>query len=314
VAKSKSVQPVVDARGRLLLERRGLPRGLAESLGKDAYHFLRSASWTRIMLLFAGVFLSVNLLFAAILYLGGAEIMNAHGFLDDFWFSLQTLATIGYGYLAPGDTLANVVVTVESFVGIGLTAMITGVFFARFATPYAKVIFSRVAIVAEHDGKRTLMFRMANARSTAIVEATCHVYVSRDETLANGERMRRIYDLPLRRATSPIFSLSWLATHTIDDASPIADLSPEMMAATNLNIIVTFQGIDDRLAASVHTRYAYNADDIVFDRRFADLFHIDAETGRRYLDFDAFDVTEPALPASAQTIAVISASGPGSPG
>ena len=314
MARSKSVQPVVDARGRLLLERRGLPRGLGESLGKDAYHFLRTSSWTRIMLLFAGVFLAVNLIFAAILYLGGAEVMNAHGFLDDFWFSLQTLATIGYGYLAPADTLANAVVTVESFVGIGLTAMITGVFFARFATPYAKVIFSRVAIVAEHDGKRTLMFRMANARSTAIVEATCHVYLSRDEVLANGEPMRRIYDLPLRRATSPIFSLSWLATHTIDDASPIADLSPEMMAATNLNIIVTFQGIDDRLAASVHTRYAYNADDIVFDRRFADLFHVDAETGRRYLDFDAFDVTEPALPASAQTVTLASAPGPGSPG
>src|SRR6185295_564396 len=252
--------------------------------------------------------------FAAILYLGHAEVMNAHGFLDDFWFSVQTLATIGYGYLAPGDALANTVVTVESFVGISLTAMITGVFFARFATPYAKVIFSRVAIIGEHDGKRTLMFRMANARATAIVEATCHVYVSRDEVLANGERMRRIHDLVLRRSTSPIFSLSWLATHTIDAASPIADLTPETLATANVNFIVTFQGIDDRLAAAVHTRYAYNADDIVFDRRFADLFHIDAETGRRYLDFDAFDVTEPALPAAAQTIEVTSAAGPGSPG
>jgi inward rectifier potassium channel len=230
--------------------------------------------------------------------------MNAHGFLDDFWFSVQTLATIGYGYLAPADALANAVVTVESFVGIALTAMITGVFFARFATPYAKVIFSRVAIIGEHDGKRTLMFRMANARSTAIVEATCHVYVSRDEILASGEPMRRIYDLPLRRSTSPIFSLSWLATHTIDAASPIADVTPETLAAANVNIIVTFQGIDDRLAATVHTRYAYNATDIVFDRRFADIFRVDPETGRRFLDFDVFDETEPVLPASARAIAV----------
>lgn len=297
MANRKSVQPIVDARGRLLLERRGLPGGIGEALGKDAYHFLRTASWTRITLLFGGLFLAVNLLFAAILYLGGAGVMNAHGFLDDFWFSVQTLATIGYGYLAPADALANTVVMVESFVGIGLTAMITGVFFARFATPYAKVIFSRVAIIADHDGKRTLMFRMANARATAIVEATCHVYVSRDETLANGERMRRIYDLALRRSTSPIFSMSWLATHTIDAQSPIADLTPETLAASNLNIIVTFQGIDDRLAATVHTRYAYNADDIVFDRRFADLIHTDPHTGLRYLDHDRFDVTEPALPA-----------------
>lgn len=304
MASRKSIQPVVDARGRLLLERRGLPRGVAESLRTDAYHFLRTTTWTRLSLLFAGLFLAVNLVFAAILYLGSAEVMNAHGFLDDFWFSVQTLATIGYGYLAPADALANTVVTVESFVGISLTAVITGVFFARFATPYAKVIFSRVAIIADHDGKRTLMFRMANARATAILEATCRVYVSRDEVLADGERMRRIYDLPLRRSNSPIFSMSWLATHTIDAASPLADLTPEQLAAGNCNIIVTFQGIDDRLAATVHTRYAYNATDIVFGHRFADIFHTDRETGLRYLDFEVFHTTLPVLPASAAVVEV----------
>jgi len=302
VATKKTVQPVVDARGRLLLERRGLPGMIGARLGKDAYHLLRTATWTRITLLFAGVFLLVNLLFAVILYAGHASVMNAHGFLDYYWFSVQTLATIGYGYLAPNDTLANAVVTVESFVGIGLTAMITGVFFARFATPYAKVIFSKVAIIGDHDGKRTLMFRMANARSTAIVEATCHVYVSRDEVLASGERMRRIYDLTLRRSTSPIFSLSWLATHTIDAQSPISDLTPDSLAACNVNCIVTIQGIDDRLAAAVHTRYAYNAGDIVFDRRFVDLFHTDPETGVPYLDFEKFHDTEPPLPLSAQAV------------
>jgi inward rectifier potassium channel len=307
MASRKSIQPVVDARGRLLLERRGLPRGVAESLRTDAYHFLRTTTWTRLTLLFAGLFLAVNLVFAAVLYLGRAEVMNAHGFLDDFWFSVQTLATIGYGYLAPADRLANTVVMVESFVGISLTAMITGVFFARFATPYAKVIFSRVAIIGEHDGKRTLMFRMANARATAILEATCRVYVSRDEILANGERMRRIYDLPLRRSNSPIFSMSWLATHTIDAASPLADLTPARLAAGNCNIIVTFQGIDDRLAATVHTRYAYNAADIVFGQRFADIFHTDPETGLRYLDFEVFHTTEPVLPASAAVVEVAEA-------
>jgi inward rectifier potassium channel len=310
VAARKLIQPVVDARGRLLLERRGVAQTFGGILGKDAYHFLRTATWTRITLLFAGLFLVVNLVFAVILYAGHAEVMNAHGFADDYWFSVQTLATIGYGYLAPADTLSNVVVTIESFVGIGLTAMITGVFFARFATPYAKVIFSKVAIIGDHDGKRTLMFRMANARSTAIVEATCHVYVSRDEVLASGERMRRIYDLPLRRATSPIFSLSWLATHQVDAQSPIADLTPETLAASNINLIVTFQGIDDRLAATVHTRYAYNVDDIVFDRRFADLFNTDLETGKSYLDFEKFDDTEPPLPAAAKLISAAAGSDP----
>lgn len=303
---------IVDARGRLLLERRGLPRNLAAVLGNDAYHLLRTASWKRIALLFAGVFLAVNLVFAAILYVGRADVMNAHGFLDDYWFSVQTLATIGYGYLAPNDTLSNAVVTVESFFGIALTAVITGVFFARFATPYAKVMFSQVAIIGDHDGKRTLMFRMANARSTAIVEATCHVYALRDEVLGSGERMRRVHDLALRRQTSPIFSLSWLATHTIDRASPIADITADNLAASNLSIIVTFQGIDDRLATTVHTRYVYSADDLVFDRRFADIFLIDAKTGQRYLDFDKFDDTEPALPAAVHPVELSNA-GPGAP-
>jgi inward rectifier potassium channel len=307
MASRKSVQPIVDARGRLLLERRGLPRGVAESLGKDAYHFLRTTTWTRLTLLFAGIFLAVNLLFAAILYLGGAEVMNAHGFLDDFWFSVQTLATIGYGYLAPADALANAVVTVESFIGITLTAVITGLVFARFATPYAKVIFSQVAIIGMHDGKRTLMFRMANARATAIVEATCRVYATRDEILAGGERMRRVHDLVLRRATSPIFSMSWLATHTIDAQSPLADVTAETLAAGNINFVITFQGIDDRLAATVHTRHTYNAEDIVFDHRFRDIFHIDPENGRRYLDFELFHATEPVLPAPA---AIVEVTGP----
>lgn len=295
---------VRDSRGRVVLERRGMATSLAASLGSDAYHFLRSASWRRLTAGFAGVFLVVNLVFAAILYFGHAAVLNATGFLDYYWFSVQTLATIGYGYLAPNDTLSNVVVTIESFVGIGLTAMITGVFFARFATPSAKVVFSRHAIIGDHDGKRTLMFRMANARATAIVEATCRVYVVRDEVLANGERMRRVHDLALRRTTSPIFSLSWLATHTIDDASPIADLTPATLAGSGINIIVTFQGIDDRLAATVHTRHDYRVDDLVFDHRFADLFHTDRETGARYLDFDRFHDTEPVLPRAAGPVEV----------
>ena len=261
---------------------------------RDAYHWFLRLRWSAALGLIAVAFLLVNVAFAVPYYVLGGVKGSDGSFFSALSFSVQTLATIGYGYLAPADTLANAVVTVESFVGIALSAMITGVFFARFATPYAKVIFSKVAIIGEHDGRRTLMFRMANARATAIVEATCHVYLSRDETLVGGERMRRIYDLPLRRTTSPIFNLSWLATHTIDEASPIADVTRETLVAANLNIIVTFQGTDDRLAATVHTRYAYNADDIVFDRRFADIFHTDPETGLRYLDFENFDETEPA--------------------
>jgi inward rectifier potassium channel len=290
VARKQSVQPFFDARGRLLIERRGLPH---TTFANDAYHFLRTASWTRIILLFIGLFLGTNLVFALVLWLGHASITNATGFADDYWFSVQTLATIGYGVLAPADTLSNVVVTIESLLGIGLTALMTGVFFSRFATTSARVIFSQVAVVHEFDGKPALMFRMANARSTAIVEANIRLYLSRDEQLAGGERMRRIHDLPLLRSISPIFALSWTVYHVLDESSPLHGLTASNMASKIANLMVTFQGIDDRLASTIHTRYSYDPADLVFGRRFVDIIHTDPDRGVRYLDIDQIHDTEP---------------------
>ena len=285
----KPQQLLLDARGRTLIERRGVRKS---SLATDAYHFLRTATWTRIMLLFAMLFAVSNLGFATILYVGHADVMNAKGFLDDLWFSVQTMGTIGYGYLAPADNLANTIVTIESFFGIILTALITGIFFARFSTPSARIVYSRVALITSSDGKRVLQFRLANERATAIVEATVRVYLTRDEKLANGESMRRVYDLPIRRSTSPVFALSFLVVHEIDDKSPLHGATPESLAASGVNVLCTLTGIDDRLAATVHSRYAWNTEDIRFDHRFVDLFKRDAH-GKRYLDLEPIHDTVP---------------------
>lgn len=291
-SKSLPVQRVTDQRGRTILERRGLPRELGSTLGRDAYHFLRTTTWTRISLLFVALFLGLNFLFALALYATGATVVGGHGFADDFWFSVQTVATVGYGALSPGDTTADIIVTAESFVGIALSALITGVVFSRFATTTARVLFSNVCIIGEHQGKRVLQFRMANARATAIVEATAHVYLTRTIVYPNGETMRVIEDLPLRRATTPIFSFSWSAFHDIDDKSPLANVTRETFG--DANIIVTFQGIDDRLASTVHTRTVYLAEDVVFDRKFVDIIRVDKQTGQRYLDFEPFHLHVPA--------------------
>lgn len=291
-------QQFFDARGRVQIERRGLPRRVGATFAKDAYHFLRTTTWTRIFLLFLAAFLGVNLLFAVVLWGAHANVMNAHGFADYYWFSVQTLATIGYGYLAPNDTLSHIVVTLESFTGIGLTALVTGIFFARFSTPSARVLFSKVALITMYDGKRTLVFRMANERSTTIVEATVNVYVSRDEVLADGERVRRIHDLALRRNNSPSFGLTWTVYHVIDETSPLHGITGADLQKQGMNLIVTFQGIDDRLATNIHSRYSYNSDDILFDRAFVDVLKTDAETGARYLDFAPFHETVPLPPAT----------------
>jgi inward rectifier potassium channel len=280
---------MVDQRGRALIERRGVRRA---SLGNDAYHFLRTASWQRIIGLFAAFFLLSNVVFALVLWLGDANVSNAKGFIDYFWFSVQSMATIGYGYLTPMDHFANAIVTVEAFFSILLTALITGIVFARFSTPSARVIFSKVALISDHDGRRVLQFRMANERATAIVEATVRVYMIRDDVLANGETFRRVYDLPVRRATTPVFALSFVVMHLIDEASPLYKRSRVELRETNVNIVVTFTGIDDRLASTVHSRYLWTWNDLVFDERFVDLLKTD-EQGKRYMDLAPIHDTEP---------------------
>jgi inward rectifier potassium channel len=237
--------------------------------------------------------------FAFVYAAGGACIDHSTGLLDDFWFSVQTMATIGYGYLAPRNAYANTIVTIECFFGIGLTALITGMFFARFSTPSARVMFSRVAIISDHDGQRALMFRLANERTTAIVEATVRAYLVRDERLVNGEQMRRVIDLTLRRSTSPVFSLSFLVVHVIDANSPLYGATAESLAASSANVIVTFTGIDDRLAASVHTRHMYPTPNILFDRKFVDLFSVDPDSKRRVLDLGPIHDTVPVSPSQA---------------
>jgi len=282
-----------DRQGRVTIARRNLPRDLGGGLAKDAYHFLVNLTWTRLLGFLALFWIAVNLLFAAILYFGGAGIMNARDgvFLDRFWFSVQTMATIGYGYMVPIDSLAHAIVTIESLVGIIITAMVTGLFFSKFSRPNARVLFSRVAIVAEHEGQRTLMIRMANARATAIVEATARLTLVRDEILASGQRFRRIHDLHLRRNTSPVFALSWTIFHVIDEHSPLRDLVAGA-GDVSLSLIVTFTGIDDSLAAAVHTRGSYGFADLRFDEQFVDIITTDAD-GTRYIDYGRFHETRP---------------------
>ena len=279
----------MDARGRPFMQRRGVRRS---GLAHDAYHFLRTTSWTAITAIFAVGFLLANLVFAVLYDVTGATVMNAHGFLDYYWFSVQTMATIGYGYLAPVGNVADSIVTVESFVGIMYAAVATGLIFARFSTPRARVVFSKVMIISEHDGQRSLQFRMANERATAILEATVRAYMVREEKLANGESMRRIHDIHLRRATSPVFQLSFLATHTIDDKSPLHGVTAPQLRESSTNIIVTFTGIDDMLATTVHARYMWTWNDIVFDRRFVDMLKVEAD-GTRYIDLEPIHDTEP---------------------
>lgn len=276
-----------------------LTYGLRRRPLSDLYHSWLKAPWRVLLLALAGLYLAVNVLFGVAYSLsGGIENARPGSFADCFFFSVQTLSTIGYGKLVPANTAANVIATVEVFLGMIGVAMLTGLVFAKFARPTSRVLFSRVATVATHDGVRSLMFRMGNERGNQIVQAQLQLSLLRSELTREGERVRRIIDLPLVRSQSPVFALSWLAVHPIGPESPLYGLGAEALRESNAELLVMLTGIDDTYAQTIHARHAYSWEEIVWGARFVDIFS-DQQDGIRALDYSLFHDTKPERPAAA---------------
>src|SRR6185437_13645210 len=195
----------------------------------DLYHRLFTITWPQFFGLFGGIYIFFNLIFAAIYTIDPGGIANAHpgSFGDAFFFSVQTMATVGFGDMHPQDLFTNIVVTIEVLLGIVTIAIATALIFSRFSRATARVMFSDIAVVAPYDGVPTLMFRAANRRRNQILEAQVNVSVLRDEITAEGKEMRRFHDLALARARTPIFSLSWTVMHPILAGSPLFGATPE---------------------------------------------------------------------------------------
>jgi inward rectifier potassium channel len=260
----------------------------------DLYHQLFRVSWGSFFGLLAGIYIFFNLVFAAIYLLDPGGIANARpgSFGDAFFFSVQTMATVGFGDMHPRDLFTNLVVTIEVLLGITTTAVATALIFSRFSRPTARVMFSEVAVVGPYDGVPTLMFRAANRRRNQILEALVSVSVLRDEVNAEGREMRRFHDLTLARARTPIFSLSWTVMHPIDAGSPLHGATAESLAAQDARIIVTMTGIDETFSASIHARHIYAADAIAWNHRFVDILG-DSADGVPTLDYRRFHMVEP---------------------
>jgi inward rectifier potassium channel len=268
---------------------------IARSRGKsfplsDLYHSLLSASWTEFLSVIIGVYLAINLLFAGAYFLSGPEALEGvrrdtffHHFSDCFFFSVQTLATIGYGRISPMGLGANLLVTIEAFIGLLSLALVTGLFYARFARPTARILFSDVAIIGPHDGAPALVFRLANERLNQIVEAHVTVNLIKDETTAEGEDFRNFYELSLDRDRSPVFNMSWTVVHWIDDRSPLKGLKDKDLREVDAEIAVTLSGLDATMAAPIHARFSYVADDIVWNKRFRDIL-TSGDDGKIHVD------------------------------
>jgi len=185
-------------------------------------------------------------------------------------------------------------------VGLLGLATFTGITFAKFSRPKARVIFSGVAIIAPRNGLPTLSFRVANERVNHVSHATLQVTLVRSETTTEGERYRRMVDLPLARRESPAFVLTWLALHPIDETSPMHGVTPEAFAAGMMEILVTFTGWDETLAQTIHARQSYVASELRWNHRFRDVIRF-APDGSREVDYAQFHATE-ALPAAADRV------------
>jgi inward rectifier potassium channel len=244
----------------------------------NPYHTLLTISWPRFYLLIFSSYLLFNVMFAAAYYscgpgsLAGVEERSGESrFLDDFFFSVQTSTTIGYGRIAPASTMANVLSSVEALTGLLAFALATSLMFARFSRPDARVLYSRQAIVAPYRGINGLMFRIANERNSQLIQVGVQVLLSRIEKDGKAT-VRRFHKLSLERDEVTFFPLTWTVVHPIEAKSPLHGQTEEEFRAAESEILVLISATDETFSQTVNSRSSYKADEVVWGAKFADVF------------------------------------------
>ena len=276
--------------------RRAVVKGQDSSRWTDVYHVVLTAPWWLFFLGLLALFGSLNLLFASFYVFDPHGISNARpgSFWDAYLFSVQTIASVNSEMLAQ-STYVNIVVSFEAFFGILYMATVTGVMFARFSRPYARVLFSKVAVIAPFDGVPTLMFRAANQRGNQIFDASVSVSLARQATTLEGVTMRRFEELKVQRSRSPLFALSWTIMHVIDEKSPLYGATIDQLYDMQFEILILLSGTDDTLADVIYARHAYTPDEIQMGHRFVDVISM-TPNGRRMVDLNRFHETVPLSP------------------
>lgn len=249
------------------------------------YHRLLAISWPAFFLLAAVVYLGANILFA------GAYLLCGHGalegvdaktdsgrFLNAFFFSVQTLATIGYGRITPSGLAANLLVAIEALSGLLGFALITGIMFARFSRPMARIMFSTTAVVAPYRDGRALMFRIANGRTNELTDVRATVTVAYFEE-RDGKRLRRFHALRLERDVVMFLPTQWVVVHPMDGESPLAGFTESKLAESDAEVLILLSANDETFSQTVQTRSSYKHDEVVWGARFRDIFESDAAGG-----------------------------------
>ncbi|HET9765883.1 MAG TPA: ion channel [Thermoanaerobaculia bacterium] len=274
-------------------------RGLSFFGRLDTFHALLTMSWRRFFGLSFAFYVVVNVLFAAGYMLCGPGALSGvsqAGWPERlpwaFFFSVETFTTVGYGNIAPQTITADVLVTLEAFIGLLATALVTGIAFARFARPVASIAFSKNAVIAPYRGGAALMFRMINRRRSELSSLEAQVVLALVEE-RRGIRARRFHTLPLERSQVAFFPLSWTVVHPIVRESPLCGMTPERLDEGDAELLVLITAIDDKLSQTTQARTSYAAEEIVWGARFADMFE-PPDGGPLAVDVEKLDEIEPA--------------------
>ena len=252
-----------------------------------------TVSWPALFGALAAAFVGVNFAFALVYDLGEAPIANARGLSDLFFFSVETTSTVGYGDMHPQSDYGHIVAATENFVGMMLLAVMTGLVFARISRPRARILFSKNPVVAPHNGMPTLMFRLANARSNFISEATAKTWIIRSTVSEEGRKLVGFEPLKLLKSENPTLALSWVLFHPIDTESPLFGMDEEALARSEVNFVVSIVGYDETSSQIVHARDVFAAEDVRFGQEYEDIVWIDGD-GMRHINYANLDRIRPA--------------------
>jgi inward rectifier potassium channel len=275
-------------------DREFISEGLNREVFHDLFHHFMTVSWPRLFATFAAFFLAFDTLFGFLYYLvpGCLANLNPPGFSGAFFFSVETLATVGYGDMHPQTLYGHSIAMVEIFVGLMSLALITGLMFARFSRPRARFIFTRNIVVRRLDGRITFMIRAANLRQNVVQDASAHLYMMRDEVTPEGFWIRRVIDLPLIRSQHPMFVLGWTVMHEIDESSPLHGATAESLLESDPAFVLSMSGSDQSTGQTLTARAEYSHRDIRWNATFRDVLE-KAPDGTLHLDYTKFDDVDP---------------------
>ncbi len=240
----------------------------------DLYHYFLSMSWPKFLIILVVLFFTTNLTFGTLYFYAGPQAVEGvhpeigfKRFVDCFFFSVQLFN----GQFAPVGIWPNILVTLQSYLGMLTLVIITGLLYARFARPNARVIFSNNAIINRYDNKPCLTFRVANERLNQIIEARMTLTLTKNVTSPEGETSRKLYPMKLEGDYSPLFALSWTIRHFIDENSPLFGMDEQKIHEAQVALFATLSGIDETFNQTITARSVYRYDEIVYNKRFKDM-------------------------------------------